>query len=287
MPEYDILNPDVQWRADLDDAIGPDYGWEQMRDSQLAVAKPAFGRPWSRVAGVPVHSTQFSWLRRSRLCAEYLTRWAQQHERGFFTIIDHDGGGRHYVGNFTGQLKVSQAGNDLYNLQGWMFEEIPGCAMLAYPDQWDTWAVTEYPVDDYGDQATATYSAQAAWAQPAAVADRTGVLRAPRQLVLAGAVVSAGDWAQHEYVGYGCRLYLHKGPTSCTVQILLDGVVVADNVCLTTAADQGPQMVWGSAAIPLGVHRVKVVVIAPPTGTIVLPSGQALGVTWDRLEVMR
>ncbi len=282
MAETNILNPTVTWRRDIDDALGPDFGFEQLRRSQLAMDKAAFGQPFALTVGNGGHTTQFSWLNRSRRCAEYLKRWAEQYEDGFFTIIDHDWRGRHYVGRFTGDMPIVAAGNDRYNLQGWTFEEIPGVPMLRYPGEWEHWAIKLPPVNDFGELAAATFSAApGAWQRPPAVADSNGVLRVPRQVK--NLTPTNGDWAAHQYRGYGFRLWLRVGPGSGVVQIYVDGVLAQDNVVLTSGVDLGPVMVYKKTDLPLGVHVVKVVIV-PAT-----PPREAglQGFLWDKIEVMR
>jgi hypothetical protein len=277
MPETAILNANVQWDKDIDDSIGPDYGWEQLRRSQLATIKPAFGRPWSRIAGNGGHTTTFSWVGRSRACVDKLKQWAEQYETGFFTVIDQEGGGRHYVGRFVGDMPRVAGKHDAYNVQGWQFEEIPGCPMLEYPADWDHWAVFEYPIDDFGDQLTATSSAS--WVRPAAFVDDTGASIVPRQLQ--NLTPAANDWITHEYRGYGCRLWAVQGPTFGLATVWIDGVNVAA-IDLYNAALLGPQIVYENAQMPLDIHRVKVILSdtknVASTGT---------GIVWDKLEVMR
>ena len=155
MAERNVLNPVVTWRKDLDDSIGPDYGWERLRSSQLATAKAAGGAPFYRTVGNGGHTTTFSWLRRSQKTSDYLKQWAEQFEDDYFTIVDHDGGGRHYVGTFVGEMPCVEAGNDSYNMQGWKFVETPGAPMLQYPNLWEKWSVWERPWRSNGTLRTA------------------------------------------------------------------------------------------------------------------------------------
>ena len=272
MAETAILNASVQWDPALQDSIGPEYGWERLRGSQLATVKPAFGQPFTRTVGNGGHSTRFSWLNRSRLCVERLKQWAEQYERGFFTVVDQDGGGRHYVGNFVGDMPYSQAGNDRYNIQGWQFDEIPGCPMVQYPGDWARWSVALYPVDDYGRMDAATNSS-ARWLQAVAIAGH-----APQLL---NAAPVAGDWLTQEYRGYGFQLWCDRGPALGIVQLLVDGVQVA-TIDLYAAQAVGAQKVYEAVKMPLDVHRVKLVATATKNG-----AATASGVIFDRLQVMR
>ncbi len=271
MAEDAILNESVAWDETLDDSIGPDYGLETLRKSQLAVTKPAFGQPWSRTVGNGGHSGQFSWINRSRATIDKLIQFAEQYEDGFFTVIDHDGGGRHYVGNFVGDMPRSQAGNDRFNVQGWTFVEIPGCPMLEYPANWSTWAIIHKPFDDYGAPRCAT---SANWTRPAAVA---GVQ--PNQLQ--NLAPTAGDSLTYEYRGYGFQLYAPTGPSYGLAQLTVDGVFV-QAIDLYSAAAAAPAVVYSNASMPLDIHRVQLVLNA--TGNA---ASTGTGMVLDSFQVMR
>ena len=258
MAQTDVLNRDIRWDRHLEDAVGPDFGWERLRNSQLAVAKAAGGRPFYRTIGNGGHTTQFSWLNRSRKLAEYLKRWAEEHQNGFFTIIDHDGGGRHYVGTFTGNLSVVEAGNDRYNLQGWTFEETPGAPMLQYPTRWDLWSVMERPWDDWGDLNTAFTGN---WTRPPSIVSDGGFNLYPNALQNREPI--AGDTITHEYRGYGFRLWANQGPSYGGAQISVDGLDYGA-AQLANPVESGPQVVFQLAELPLDIHRVQIFMLANP-----------------------
>lgn len=269
MAETDILNANIHWDRSLEDAPGPDFGWSRLRASQLATAKAAGGGPFYRTIGNGGHSTQFSWLNRSQKLSDFLKQWAEQHEDGFFTIIDHDGGGRHYVGTFSGDTPVSEAGNDRYNMQGWTFVETPGAPMLEYPGNWDSWAVMELPWSDFGTLRTA-FSGN--WTRPAAVSGDDGFTRTPNALQnLAPAV---GDSLTHEYRGYGFRLWANQGNTYGKANVLVDGVLQG-TVNLVSDTEIGSQVVFEWPNVSLGIHRVQMVITAAP------------GMVYNGIEVMR
>jgi hypothetical protein len=273
LAEHDVLNADVSWRATIQDSIGPDYGWNRTRPSTLAVTKPAAGQPWSRETGNGGHTHSFSWLRRSGACVRLLKQWAEQHEQGFFTIIDQDGGGRHYVGNFVGDMPLSEAGNDTWNIQGWSFVEIPGCPMLQYPSNWDDDAVSLKSFNDYSDQFAAT---SAGWVRVPAVVGDDGVSRQPKQMIYQGATL--GAWLTMEYRGYGFRLWMVQGPGQGKIQVQIDGVTYVD----ATTAQDGTIDLGGDAAtvdialtvtnLPLDIHRVTVLV----TGGMAVSGGNSV-----------
>lgn len=271
MAETDILNPTVRWDEDIDDSIGPDYGFDQLSRSTLATVQPAFGGSWSRAVAINAPSTTFSWVNRSLACIEKLQRWAAQYEDGFFTFIDHDRG-RHYVGRFTGDLHVIEAGNDRWNAQGWTFQVEPLAPMLEYPADFDRWGITVRPVGDDGKaRAGVTAAAPNAWARPVAVDNGYGVMVQPRQMTLAAS--TAGDQLTMEYIGYGFRLSCGIGPTYGSAHLVVDGINVQD-LDFSATADGGTQVVYTNVQMPLGAHRVQLVMIA---GSILV----------DKLEVIR
>lgn len=273
MPETVILNETADWDDDIQDSTTPDYGFEQDRESTRAVAKPAGGRPWSIETSNSGHVFQLSWIGRSFKCTQRIKQFFEQYEDGFFTIIDHDGGGRHYVGHFTGRFPRVQRGNDLYDLRGLMFEEIPGVPMIEYPSDWDRDAVALRPVCDYGDLNLAV---SGIWAQRQQV-DASGV----SVTTLYNDGTNAGAWATYEYRGYGFRLYMQQGPACGKVQVLLDGVDLG-TVDLYAAQNLGPQIVFERGTVSLDLHRVKVVVLGTKNG-----ASSSASATWCMLEVMR
>lgn len=273
MPETSILNRTAAWDDDIQDSMTPDYGFEADRESTRAVAKPAGGRPWSVETSNTGHTFQLSWISRSFKCVQRLKQFYEQYEDGFFTIIDHDGGGRHYVGHFVGKFARVQTGNDRYDVQGLTFEEIPSVPMIEYPSDWEGDAVALRPLDDYTDQ---MLSLSGVWAQQQQT-DEDDVTVA----ILYNDGTSAGAWATYEYRGYGFRLYMLQGPSSGQVQVLLDGVSLG-TVDLYSAVNLGPQIVIERGAVSLDLHRLKVVVL----GTKNAASSSA-SVTWCMLEVMR
>ena len=273
MAETAILNETTAWDEELQDCMTPDYGFQRRRPSTRAVSKPAGGRPWSRETSNSGHRFSLSWIKRSYKCVQRLKQFHEQYEDGFFTLIDWDGGGRHYVGNFTTEPQIVENGNDNYSVQGLTFEEIPGVPMLEYPSDWDNDAVALQPVNDYGDLMLAL---SGTWAQQQQLdADNLSTT------VLTNSGLSAGDWATYEYRGYGCRLHMGVGPAFGQVQVYLDGVDkgILD---LYGAEDQGMQMVLELGSVMLDIHRLKVVTLGAKNVASTSPA-----VTWGFLEVMR
>ena len=264
MAETDILNPSVRWRGDINDSIGPDFGFETLRRSQLATAKAAGGAPIYRTVGNAGHSGQFSWLNRSQKCVQLLKQWAERFEDGYFTLIDHDWGGRQYVGTFVGDMPVTQAGNDRYNIQGWQFVETPATPMLQYPSDWDDWAVQLNP---YFDNGALRCAAVGNWTRPATITAEDGTILVPN--ALQNMAPANGDSITFEYRGYGFRLWgVHSGGA----QVAIDGGAAT---ALTVTAD--PDVLFENAEISLDIHRV----------VISMTSGANAGLNLNSFEVMR
>jgi hypothetical protein len=277
MPSSDILNPTAIWDEEIQDSMCPNYGFTRKRGSTLLRKKPAGGTPWSRETANTGHTFTFSWTNRSYACVQRLKWYYEQYEDGFFTIIDHDGGGRHYVGRFTSEVTPVETGNGMWDVQNVTFEEVPIVAMQKYPSDWDHDAITFYVSNDYSDQKVAPSGTWTITARNFDGIDGTTLDNAG----------TAGEWAQFEYRGYGFKLYLLQGPDQGQAQILLDGVVLETVNCYS-ATDLGPQMVLMRENVSLDFHRVKVVAVGATAtesnGIITVHPG---AVSWHSLEVMR
>ena len=72
------------------------------------------------------HTFQLSWLNRSFACVQRNRHVRDQYEDGYFTLIDHDGGGGH-VACFTGESNLVQGANDSYSVQDLTFKRCAPC----------------------------------------------------------------------------------------------------------------------------------------------------------------
>ena len=268
MPETVILNERVGWDEDIQDSIAPDYGFPNKRANTRVFAKAPGGQPFSRETQNAGHTLTFSWLNRSYECVQRIRRFVEQYEDGFFTIVDWDGGGRHYVGRFTGECAPAQKGNDRYDITDLTFEEVPGAPMLQYPSDWDRDSIQLRVANDYGRQNLAT---SGTWTP--------GVTPAFKTLDSAG---TAGDFATMEYRGYGFQLWMQMGPAYGIVQVLLDDATVNASLDLYAEAALGPQLVLTQSQVPLDLHRVKVFVTGNKNA-----AATAAGASWCMLQVMR
>jgi hypothetical protein len=276
MSERDILNPTPAWEQDINDSMSPDYGFTDSSTNTVASLQAVDGTPYDRELGARGHVFSLTWRNRSPACVKRIRQFYEQHKRGYFTIIDQDAGGRHYVGRFTGNFPRQTSGNDMWTVSGLQFVEIPGVPMLQYPSDWDNDSVWEWPVGDSGDQQLAV---SGTWTQTAHPFVLNGE-QVTRYTFDDGGI--AGDWAQYEYGGYGFQLQLLCGPAQGQAAIYLDGTLLQTVDCYLATATAIPQTVLSMVNVPLGLHRVKAVVNGAKNAA---SSGAAI--SWWGLRVMR
>lgn len=283
MPETDILNPTQGWDPELGDSMNPSFGFSRKRGNTQLRKKAVGGSPWSRETQNTGHTFSLSWLGRTLQCVRRLKRYYEQYEDGYFTIIDWDGGGRHYVGRFTTEVMPVETAANRWDVQNVIFEEMPRAPMVQYPGDWDEDAVTFFVKNDFGEQKLAT---SGTWT--------------PTQRNVEGKTIytmdnpgnNSNDFAQFEYRGYGFKLYLMQGPEFGQCTIILDETIIVVPDGLPPLAppvfdcyapqDVGPQVITVQQNLPLDIHRVKVY----PNAT---KNANATGTTisWHSLQVMR
>ena len=151
MPETLILNPRKGYDPLYGDSLSPNYGFQDDDPQSRLYVKPSGGHSSGREISNEGNTFTLTWTRRPLATIERLRQIANQTENGYFTIIDHDRGGRHHVGNFSGPRPTVQVSNNCHTAQGWKFVEAPGAPMVEYPAKWDRWSVPLYAFDDYGD----------------------------------------------------------------------------------------------------------------------------------------
>jgi hypothetical protein len=277
MPATDILNPTPVWQENIQDSMCPNYGFTRKRTSTQLKKKAIGGTPWTRETANTGHTLVLSWIGRSWACVQLLKQYYEQYEDGFFTIIDWDGGGRHYVGRFTSEVSPIETGNDLYDVQNVTFEEMPQVTMVKYPSDWNNDAIVLGPYNDFGDQKLATFAAPTPVAH--AVEAWHGV-DMPTQLADLGTANT--QWGCYEYRGYGFKLFLVKGPAQGQCSISLDGTVIEATVDCYAAGAAGPQCVCTEQNVPLDIHRVQVNVLGTKN-----EASTSADITWAWLQVMR
>jgi len=273
MPQTDILNRCKGFDPALGDTMNPNFGFTRKRPITRGLKKAVGGSPYTRDTSNTGHSFTLSWINRTWACVQRLKWYYEQYEDGFFTIIDHDGGGRHFVGRFTTEVNPVETANGKWSVELVTFEEIPKVPMMQYPNDWAHDSIRLAVCNDFGDQKLCPTTGT--WA----LNPRTLGNVHYTTLDDAGTL---GDSATYEYKGYGFRLWLLKGPEFGLVNVLLDGVQIATNLDLYNAADVGPQMVFMNEAVPLDFHRVQVVATGNKNG-----AATAAGLSWAFLDVMR
>jgi hypothetical protein len=253
--------------------------------STKLLKKAVGGTPWTRETQNTGHVFNFTWTGRSWACVRELKRYSEQYEDGFFTIIDWDGGGRHYVGRFTTEIVPVETGNGMWDVQGVTFEEIPQQAMLEYPSDWEHDAIAFFITNDFGDQKLAV---NGTWTQTARTSvtgsqgtEHVSLATPGTAYITMDDVGTAGECACYEYRGYGFRLYLLKGPGFGQVDLSIDGVVAA-TIDLYNATEMGPQIVATYQSLPLDIHRVQITCNGAKNA-----SATGTNVSWYALEVMR
>ncbi len=287
MPETDILNPTTAWASDIQDSMTPDYGFTRKRITTQLRKKAVGGTPWTRETQNTGHTLNLSWLQRSWLCVQRLKQYYEQYEDGYFTIVDQDGGGRHYVGRFTSEVDPVEVGNGMWDVQGVTFEEMPQAPMVEYPSDWNHDSIFFGVVNDHGDVKLATSGAWTEGAVTAPAITLGGLLRGegldaiPLPAVAMNDAGTLGDWAAYEYRGYGFKLWLVTGPAQGKCDLYIDGVLNSTIDCYAATA-AAPACVFTLADLSLDIHDVEIIADATKNAS---STGTAIG--WYGIQVMR
>ena len=285
MPETDILN------ATATDPLNPDYGWQRKRPVTHLVAKANVGPSYTREITDVGHQFALNWgttidCQKSYADIQRLKRYYEQYRDGFFTIVDLEGTGRHYVGRFVTPVEPIPVGHNRWAAQNVLFEEVPDAPMVNYPSEWGAEldmtgadAIWRFTLNDFGEL------------QPALdLAANWTLLQTDEALASNGTYDGTGweletdetnAFLQYTYVGWGCELWAPLGPDRGIAEVYLDGV------------DQGPMdqyaaIVLRSAplmriqSVPLGMHTLKLVC----TGTKSVDSSD-YWIKFNALKVMR
>jgi hypothetical protein len=282
MPETDIFNPTAGWDPALGDSMNPSYGFTRKRGGTQLKKKAVGGVPWTRETQNTGHSFPMGWMGRTLACVERIKWYYEQYEDGFFTLIDWDAGGRHYVGRFTTEPNIVETANNKYSIENLLFEEIPRVPMVQYPADWDNDAVLFNVGNDFGDQKVAS---SGSWTQStlgtAPVIKLGGFNRTYlSKTLMTNAGATAGDWAAYTYRGYGCKLWMQSGPAQGKADVYVDGVLNTTIDCYAAAASIAVALTLTN--LSLDIHDIKVIVDAAQNA---LSTGAAIG--WYGLQVMR
>lgn len=257
-----IYSPDFSDDFELPDL--PDVAAATQADS---------GEVFTRTIGCRGRVIPMKWLNRPTAVADYLRQWAQQYEHGYFSYYDLESA-RYFTGRFQrpgpGQpiLKISRVGNNRVNVSG-TFVELPGKPMYAYPSNWDRDAIF---IEDRDDDGNALPLFGGAWYSITSGLAHGGKCYASQD------VDHTAEW---EYVGYGVRIWGLKTDHSGRADVYIDGVFAAFNIDFYAVADTISAPLYTNANLPLGRHRVKLVIINKN------PASSADECYADAIEVMR
>jgi hypothetical protein len=267
MSQHDILNPTPTH------PLNPDYGFQKKRPLTHLNAKANQGSPYFREITDTGHQFSLNWSDKLASHARKLKWYYEQYRDGFFTLIDHEGGGRHYVGRFSQPIEPSPTGNNRWSIQQALFDEVPLAPMLIYPNDWNNDAVWRLLLNDFGDRMVAAVSG--AWTLTALAAAKSGY-------IFANAGTAATDLCSYVYAGYGFQLWAPTNATGGQAAVLLDGVAVGSVNFYSAAASAASQMLLQQQNVPLGIHVVS---LQPLNETGV--AGGGTNVWFDALKVMR
>jgi hypothetical protein len=274
MPQTDILNPTPTH------PLNPDYGFQKKRPLTHLNAKANQGSPYFREITDTGHQFSLSWNDKLADHARKLKWYYEQYRDGFFTLIDHEGGGRHYVGRFSQPVEPSPTGHNRWSVQQVLFDEIPLAPMLVYPNDWNNDAVWRLLIDDFGNRTVAMIAGS--WELTTAAAFFGSGVSKSGSILVALAPVTA-DQLSYVYAGYGFQFWAATSTGGGKANILLDGTAIGVVDFYSAAGSGGnSQMLFQAQNVQLGIHTVTL----QPTGTA--DSGSSgTSVWWDALKVMR
>jgi hypothetical protein len=289
MAETDILNPVPGFWTELGDSPTWNYDWTRKKAINKQDMQSRLGSPYSRDIGNAGHSFAWNWVARPLATMQRLMWFYENFKHGYFTVIDYDNGGRHYVGRFMAPPFPQQTANLTYTAQAVAFQEVPRARMLQYPNDWANDGFTIYALDDFlNPRVYATPGTFVAQQTPAAVLAGTSV-NAPssyEMLYACGDDVPA-NFAQAQYVGFGFQMEFRLGANLGALDLYLDGVKIISSLSLYNGAAiaTGPTVTAGAPPVvltvtggagvgsvlvtvtnvPLDQHRVKVVALGTKT----------------------
>lgn len=266
MPYTDILNPTPTH------PLNPDYGFQKKRPVTHLNAKANQGPPYFRDIMDVGHQFSFNWADKLKSHAQKLKWYYESYRDGLFTYIDHEGGGRHYVGRFSQPVEPVPTGHNRWTIQGVAFDEIPLSPMILYPFDWVNDAIWRLTLNDFGDRMVAAVSGT--WAL-------TTIAGSKSVQCFTDVNPVTTDIAAYVYQGYGFKLWAPTGPGNGQASVLLDGVNVgtvdfysagaAPSACLLTVQN-----------ISLGLHTLNLVPLVTKHA-----GSTGYNVTFDALQVMR
>jgi hypothetical protein len=265
MSEQNILNPTVA--SDLN----PDYGYSEGLPQMMSSFQAKSGAVVTRQLLARGRVYDLQWQARPKTTADTLRQWEAQYRADFFSYFDQERQ-RYFSGRFAGPPQTSPAGFNKWNIQA-QFVEIPGLAMFQYPTNWSTSAVNDAIfLEERDGFANVLVKLTGTWSY------RTDALGQHGGAAYLSSTI--GDKAEWLYYGYGFRLWAPTRSDSGKLALSLDGVAIG-TVDLYSAVNANATALFTQANVPLGLHRVALVVAAKNPAS----SGQ-FGYA-DAIEVMQ
>lgn len=266
MSQLDVLNPTPTH------PLNPDYGFQRKRPITHLNAKANQGAPYFRDITDVGHQFSLNWMDRLGHDARKLKWYYEQYRDGFFTLVDHEGGGREYVGRFSQPVEPIPTSHNHWSVQQVLFDEVPGVPMRNYPGDWDHDAIWRPLLNDFGQRMVAAVSGT--WTLAAD-------LNAQSLYHFSNAGTVITDLAAYAYAGYGFQFLAPTGPACGQANILLDGVVVG-TVDFYAPVPVKSATLFKLQNVSLGVHTVG---LQPLNTKNSASSGYSIW--WDALKVMR
>jgi len=274
MSQLDILNPTPTH------SLNPDYGFQKKRPLTHLNAKANQGAANFREITDTGHQFSFSWADKLAIHARKLKWYYEQYRDGFFTVIDHEGGGRHYVGRFSQPVEPVPTSHNHWAIQQVLFDEMPLAPMINYPGDWQNDAIWRMLLNDNGDRMVAALSGT--WTLATDASAKSGCHFANGGTVLT-------DSAAYCYSGYGFQFWAPTGPGGGQASVLVQTMsrngsvpTVVGTVDFYTPAAAASSQLLQVQNLPLGTHIISLV----PLNTKDAASS-GFSIWWDALKVMR
>jgi hypothetical protein len=266
MPYTDILNPTPTH------PLNPDYGFQRKRPVTHLNAKANQGAPYFREIMDVGHQFSFNWADKLRSHASMLKWYYESYKDGLFTYVDHEAGGREYVGRFSSPVEPVPTSHNHWTIQGVIFDEVPSATMMHYPSDWQHDAIWRLVLNDFGDRMVAAVSGT--WTLATVAGSKSAQV-----FENAGTVTT--DQAGYVYAGYGFKLWAPTGPAYGKATVLLDGTSVG-TIDLYSASAAPSSCLLTVQNVSLGLHTLA---LLPLSAKNVSSSGYT--VLFDALQVMR
>lgn len=275
MAETDILNP-TNWVAlGMPFNPNPSYGFSRKMSNNRLMQRPRLGPFITRDVGNAGHIFPLSWVNTDLTTARRVTKFYHDFKHGYFTFINPDWGGRHFVGRFTSEPEAVQTANGKWTIQGCTFEEIPTARMLSYPSDWANDGHPLNVVDDFfpgGTPMPLVAFMQGAWTLQQGIFYSTSATPLTDPASYGGFInaPAAGDWGQVQYTGWGFQMTFPLALSNGVVNVYLDGVEIiagldlSNGTCASSTSVVSLAVVTLPSVITRHVTGVQVTVVNVP-----------------------